>query len=266
MKKAIRIFFPIVVIALFYWFTVQNEPIKNLNIPYGQSKHVGKTPSYMERIKYRGKPLTHVAIGDSVVVGWGSSDNETSYIDQLDLLLEKEIGKDVITINRGVNAITSEELLEKLERKKVIRDIRKADIISINIGGNDILESAMVEGEDETIQQFDKIKRKYEKNLEQILLKVKEENPDALLVINELYNGLELGTKETFVTNIMLIRWNGVLYEKTKTIYPKLILPLSKELGPDEDIWYEDRVHPNDRGYEKMAKIWIREMNHTYKK
>ena len=81
--------------------------------------------------------LGYVALGDSLATGYGATNG---YVYRYADLLEVDTETTVDVYNRGVNGLTSERLRAEIENDQSARDaIRQAEVITINIGANDLL-------------------------------------------------------------------------------------------------------------------------------
>ncbi len=78
--------------------------------------------------------VKYVALGDSITRGYGLDDPE---IMSFPKLISDEQGYSIV--NYGTDGATSETLLESLSDKEVAADVASADIITITIGGNDMM-------------------------------------------------------------------------------------------------------------------------------
>lgn len=158
-----------------------------------------------------------LAFGDSLTYGIGA-DKGMSYPAQLSKLLNLDI------VSSGVPGEVSEDGLKRLE--KIIDDINP-DILILCHGGNDIL-------------------RRYD-------LKITKQNLKAMIQM----------AKDRYIRVILIgvPRWNGFLGVKTAKFYDKLAKELSVEYEGEilETIENDrslksDQVHPNTKGYTKLAK------------
>lgn len=81
--------------------------------------------------------LHYVALGDSLATGLGATDG---YVYRYADLLGMDTGTTVNVDNLGVNGLTSEQLRAEIEGNQRAKDaIQQAEVITINIGANDLL-------------------------------------------------------------------------------------------------------------------------------
>lgn len=77
---------------------------------------------------------SYVALGDSISAGYGLEGGELSFPE----MLERDTGY-VLTDFSSNDGVTSEDLLETLNKAEVIAAVQDADVITITVGGNDLM-------------------------------------------------------------------------------------------------------------------------------
>jgi lysophospholipase L1-like esterase len=84
------------------------------------------------------REVVYTALGDSIAAGFGGTDS----IGYVDLLAERlSRGKRHVTLNeQSANGMTSGDLLARLADPGCVAAVADADIITVSIGGNDILQ------------------------------------------------------------------------------------------------------------------------------
>lgn len=198
--------------------------------------------------------VVHVGIGDSVARGYGSSSQE-GFIEKASRLIEKRIEKPVRFYNFGQDHLTSEGLIDVIQNQKVREKIQEAHLITINIGGNDLLKIAVSKGPLEAIRMFKTVQKQYRSNLEAIVESIRKLNPDALISINELYNPVSPAEAYYEASKPLLDLWNTGIYMAARKGGLCFVVPSSELFaGMPLKVWAYDEVHPNDFGYEVIAK------------
>ena len=86
---------------------------------------------------YAQKPLKGVALGDSVPAFYGVEEQD-GYVAQLVELLKAE-KIETEFVNLAVNGLSTQTLLEQLTEADILAELENADIITLNIGGNNVL-------------------------------------------------------------------------------------------------------------------------------
>lgn len=198
---------------------------------------------------------THItAIGDSLTQGVGDSKKAGGYVGVLETELAQD-GYDVYIDNHGKAGDRTDQLLKKLNKKEIKASINNADVILITIGANDIMKVLRDNIVDLDFEHFEREEPKYEERLHDIFTTLRNENDDAQIYLLGFYNPFEQYFDDVPELEQIVNEWNemgkeitegydGVYYIPTKDIFDQAT----------ENLFYEDNFHPNDRGYELMAK------------
>lgn len=250
----------------YYYPQYKINQIKKESVIDKRSNEISKQITYLDYIKNSPEStFNHLVLGDSVAQGRGSE--EGGFAKKVNENLQNLTGKTFILENQGVSGATSQGLVNQLEIRAVQESVKKADIISINIGGNDIVQIAKEEGPLKAIQSYDEVKTDYQQNLNDIFETIRTHNPDAILVLNELYNVVHSEQKYYPATEKLLNDWNLIAYETALSYKPALVVPVSEALQTEDiDKWLYDSIHPNDEGYTRIADKTITTFqNQSYK-
>lgn len=136
--------------------------------------------------------IHYVALGDSLVTGTtGLSGTMKTYVHGIYTYLQSEFGNENVTkAYFGVDGDDSSGLLNKILSNSTIRDeVKKADLITVSIGGNNIMKAAnpsFFEKIDTNIAE-DGVKN-FEQEYNNILNTIFELNPDVKVIATTLYN------------------------------------------------------------------------------
>lgn len=197
--------------------------------------------------------LDYLVLGDSVALGKGSAKEEGYGYWVAEYLKGK--GFDVRLDNRAVSGQTSDQLLDTLENGELLDHIRQSDLISITIGGNDLLKVVLHHGNPlEALRDFRNIQSRYLNNLQAILQKIRQINPRAPILITSLYNPVEPEEPYFPLVRKLLNQWNEGMREVVHTYPAATVIDVDRRLLPNERNWLADEIHPNDWGYQLMAK------------
>lgn len=191
---------------------------------------------------------TILIIGDSVAYGYGTQEGIAKYL--------RESFPDSSVINLGINGLTSDGLAERMLTGKWDHHIAAADLVLINIGGNDLLKSFRKLGAAGLIKSFKTIRSNYRKNLLFIYSKVREMNPEILIVQNDLYNSMKKEHQYMGLTKLLYRRWNRAIGQQG------VIISKTNKMGKNPAIWL-DGIHPNDDGYKMMHELLINTLRTT---
>ena len=242
----------------FYYPKYQIYKMKNASAPSVEAEK--RSVSYIDYVRQLNKPeLNHLALGDSIIRGIGAGENE-SFVDRFSAMLEQQTNKPIVLQNEGVAGMTSSELNALLQTGKLDEVIQKADIITINIGGNDIIHSVKNRNYLQAIQSFDGLQAAFVDNLAQITTKVNELNPKAIVVLLELYNPLEPGSELYSLADQLLPKWNVKVYEAASRFSSSIVIETTKVInGKHLQYLSEDGVHPNALGYDAISKQMLQQ-------
>lgn len=202
----------------------------------------------------------YLSLGDSIAYGQGiANPEEASY----GKIVADTIGYEYI--NQAVSGYNSEALLVYLELPAVKSDIKKADIINLSIGGNDYLTDNMAALAVKAIvlgdySDFDKIAEDFYENFCKIIAKIKEYNPKAVLIVNNMYNPRFGIGREIYQQAVN--RLNDC-YERYLDENPKsyAIVDAASAIGNNEAYIAMDTIHPNAQGNVCIAQAALKTLN-----
>ena len=193
--------------------------------------------------------INHIAIlGDSVAYGYGTKGGISKYL--------KETFRNSKVTNLGINGLTSNGMVERLRSGIWDKTIASADMILINIGGNDLLHGFRGQGAKGLVRQFSVIKRAFRQNLLETYQRIRELNEDTLIVQNNLYNSMKKEVQYFGFTDLLLRLWNSAIGEKG------VIVSKTNLMGKNPEIWL-DSIHPNDEGYKLMHELLMKTLSST---
>jgi lysophospholipase L1-like esterase len=158
-----------------------------------------------------------IALGDSLTEGY-RVDPGQGWPEQLSAIVGRPI------LNRGVSGDTTGDALARLERDVLAQDPR---VVLVCLGGNDMLRQMPAD------QQFD--------NLRAIVRRIQDKGALVVLIGTE---GYKILAKVDYGS-----RYEGLARE-TGAVY---VSDLMKGVLTDPALMH-DRIHPNARGYEKIAR------------
>lgn len=224
MKKTIKILLLIVfLIGAFsvYYFDFFNLFGKELN----NSAVVNENQESSDAIKI-------IAVGDSLTAGYGLNLNE-SYPMQLEKKLQ-ENSYNVEIINAGISGETTAGLLDRVEFIKS----NNPEMILITIGGNDALRNLPIEDT--------------EGNILAIIQSFKDSVPANKIFLMEIKAPLNRGVAYAN-------RFNSIYEKISKQEKINLVSFVTSEVFLDSTLMLEDRIHPNQKGYEFIIDKYIYE-------
>lgn len=203
-----------------------------------------------------------VGLGDSLTRGIGDTEGEGYFG-----ITKKELQKqspEINAINLSISGQTSHDLVKQLNQRQVRETVKKANWITITIGGNDLFRSTnRLEKIDE--KETEKSRLQFEKNLHTILATIQKENPHATIFLFGLYNPFgDLEIKDQAFQ--IVTEWNQNMNQITLD-YPNVIVIHTYDLfqlNPTQ-LLYQDHFHPNRNGYQLMAERLLQHMQSAIK-
>lgn len=205
-------------------------------------------------IKLFKKDLKVVAIGDSLTQGVGDETENGGYVGILNnTFIENNIN---VTIeNYGKRGNRTDQLLKRLEKKEIETSIKKADIVLITIGANDIMKIVRNNIMNLQLDLFDQAKITYLERLTAILQRVNEINPDTKIYLIGFYNPFDRYLAEIEELEMIINDWNDSGRLVTEQFENVNFIPISDLfIDSDEELLSDDHFHPNTSGYKLMAK------------
>ncbi|WP_409298583.1 GDSL-type esterase/lipase family protein [Peribacillus sp. SCS-26] len=218
--------------------------------------------SYLDYYKNSPKSqISHLALGDSVIKGYGSNDGH-NLVSDFSTELGRMTGKSVTYQNEGINGITSATLRSLIEEGTFDEQIKNADLITLNIGGNDLLKAASASRDIyEAIKTFNKLQSSFTDNLTAISAHITALNPEAAVLMLELYNPLPEDSPFYSLGSKLLPQWNLMIYEASSKMDSAVVIETTRVIN-GRNIRYlsPDGIHPNSEGYAAISKQMIHQL------
>ena len=199
-------------------------------------------------------PLRYVVLGDSIGYGAGVLNPEEACYGRI---VADTNGYDYQ--NHAVSGNRTDHLLAHLDHAEVTAAVKNADIICISIGGNDYL-TDNVTGLvlDATFRndytRMDKITAQLKLNFAAIIEKIRGWNPDAVILMQTLYNPGKGINKAPYqaATN----RLNDLIRDYLAS-HPGAftIVDVAAAFGTDRRYIAQDSIHPSAQGNERIAEV-----------
>lgn len=146
----------------------------------------------------------------------------------------------------------------------VRNSIKEADIISLSIGGNDFLTSNMVQLGFEAavlddLSTFDKIAATFYENFCRIITEIKELNPDAVILVQTLYNPMNNAISGFYQQGVDRLNAG---YRRYQTESPGSIhiVDVGGAFKGHPEYIANDCVHPNAQGNVVIAQLVLQKL------
>lgn len=226
----------------------------------------------------------YVVFGDSIAAGYGlddssfGSDEANEYVADRDSdayagIVARALGFGLS--NYAHSGDTTTDMLKVLSRSSVRESIKNADLITISIGGNDLIDMATTVllqaflhqlGMSETNDEIEAMYAKLESNLAQALNTIIDLNGGrGVIMLQTLYNPFKYNSSYTFnglnageLIDYYIQKINSIYQNLYNRIDGFILTPTADVLNGDEDSFYSMDVkpdfHPTAHGHELIAQ------------
>ncbi|MBB4826053.1 lysophospholipase L1-like esterase [Sporosarcina luteola] len=197
-----------------------------------------------------------VGLGDSLTEGVGDERKKGGYFGRMTKNMERWKGvKEIESINLAKRGRRSDELIKQLEEPEVQSEIKKADVIYLTIGGNDIMKVVKANIFKLKMKPFYAELGHYENRLDEVFKMIRGLNGDAIIVIAGLYNPFSIVTDEPNEFETIIEDWNEAIEVQAIMDGKACFVPVIDLFDTNEDLVYHtDFFHPNAKGYDTMAE------------
>ncbi|MDR4887281.1 SGNH/GDSL hydrolase family protein [Fredinandcohnia sp. QZ13] len=207
------------------------------------------------------KDLRIVAIGDSLTEGIGDQTESGGYVGILNHTFEDN-QLNISIENYGKKGNRTDQLLKRLDQDDITSAIKKADIILITIGANDVMKVVKDNFLSLTMEPFNREIDEFEDRLRSIFYKMNELNPDVHIYLIGFYNPFEQYFGNIEELGMIMTTWNEAGKAVTEEFENVSYIPTADLFVPsDTELLADDRFHPNTLGYKRMAKRILEEID-----
>ncbi|WP_202128516.1 SGNH/GDSL hydrolase family protein [Paenibacillus dendrobii] len=197
--------------------------------------------------------VPYTAVGDSLTVGFGAMPGN-GFVPVYRGMAERRIGEFVSYENLGINGLTSSELYANMKRSPRFRNsLKEAHIITISIGGNDLIRAAKSASPQNITQNFNKALTECQSNFSgimQTLGQLKSGSRSSYIVravgLYNPYPQVEAATLWVQQFNRYINGYWGGNYAVANIF--------SSFQGREHELLSFDHLHPNGRGYKVIAE------------
>lgn len=287
MKKILKIYWQTLIIPLFIAIFVFSLFL--ILFPR-QKPLLGMGNSSVTLTKKMNKKVIHyVAIGDSLTEGIGDQTNSGGFVPLVANDLEENYQLNGVQVeNYGKNGDRSDQILKRIKKNHEIqKSLTSADIITVTVGGNDLMQVFSKNMLSLTVATFKQPAKHYEQKVTSLLEEIRSYNKKAPIYILGIYNPFYLYFPDIKEIQEIVDDWNihtlsaiekqndmyfisinNLLYKgiNNKTGIVAEDSSNKKNMDITNDALYEeDHFHPNNLGYQLMAKAIRKELDKTQK-
>lgn len=220
------------------------------------------------------KKINLVAVGDSLTYGVGDSTKKGGYVNLIKNKLDKNDNVDVSTSNFGISGETSTQINKRIEKQTELQtSLRDADIITVTVGGNDLMHILEKRGFGLTKSDIIKGTSNFEINLNSLINNIRKNNNQAPIYLISIYNPFGVYLKDIKYMDTAVKNWNDFSSQTAKENYNVHFVNIDKLLsepaktsksnnGEIENpyLYKKDHFHPNDEGYNLITNELYRDM------
>ena len=217
---------------------------------------------YVVPFQFFPRSIELVGIGDSLTQGVGDELKRDGYIGRLQQHFSQYEGiEEVLLTNTAKRGRRSDQLLKMLKDGEIDHQIRKANIITLTIGGNDIMKVVKKDLFNLKVEAFEKELKKFERNYEHILEEIREINSTAPIIIMGLYNPITIVTNEKSEFDLILKNWNDTIQDAAHSDSNACYVPINRLFMTNTNLVYHtDFFHPNSKGYQLVIEEIVKLM------
>lgn len=268
-----------------------------LNQAIPAPKPILKSAPSNEVVKNQKEKIHFVAVGDSLTEGIGDETKRGGFVPIVTNDIEERYRLTSVEVeNYGVAGERSDQILKRMKKEnKILKNIASADILTLTVGGNDLMKVIQDNFFGLSIKTFQKPQAKYQKRVAEIITLMQKENQTAPIYVFGIYNPFYLNFPEITDMQKIVDNWNLATEETTKEFQNVHFIPindllyrgLDNEVGIDSTLdssaeadikssnssdlnivdnnalYDQDKFHPNNLGYQLMANALRDELIQT---
>lgn len=227
-----------------------------------------------------------VAVGDSLTQGVGDTTDQGGFVPLLAKRLNETYHYQTTTKNYGISGNTSQQILKRMRTQKAIkRDLKTANIMTLTVGGNDVLKVIREHFTDLDKSQFEIASKQYQKNLQKIIDLARIQQRNLPIYVVGIYNPFYLNFPEMTQMQDIVDNWNKKTKETLSHYHNVYFVDINDKLYKGIDgkegvvsvsgdqktitndaLFSEDHFHPNNTGYTIICTAIMNRILKTHEK
>ena len=155
--------------------------------------------------------VEYVALGDSLTEGVGDETSRGGFVPIVSADLQERYGlTNLVTKNYGVAGERSDQILKRVKNDEDLRtDLGDADLITLTVGGNDVLKVIQSEFFGLSIDSFTEPMAEYTQRLTEMFDQIRSLNASAPIYVLGIYNPFYLNFPEITDMQTIIDNWNA---------------------------------------------------------
>lgn len=147
------------------------------------------------KIQHQSKPhIQLTAVGDSLTQGVGDDTNKGGYVGLIRQKINRSNKDEMVTDNYGIAGETTAQITQRVQHNSKVRNsLKKADVITITTGGNDLIgffKNHPTDTGNQLSRNLNQNNLKFEQHESQLLGEIRKLNVNAKIYVFGIYNPL----------------------------------------------------------------------------
>ncbi|MGM0124477.1 hypothetical protein IGI37_001855 [Enterococcus sp. AZ194] len=239
--------------------------------------------------------IHYTAVGDSLTEGVGDQTKQGGFVPLVANKLKENYQLTSVEIdNFGIGGERSDQILKRLKEDDSLREnIQTSSIVSVTVGGNDLMKVIQSNIFGLSIKTFEKPSTEYQERVTEILSEIRELNATVPIYVLGIYNPFYLNFPDITDMQTIIDNWNDKTEAAVNEEGNSYFIPINDLLykgynnqvgvetstsdtttNSDDNLntvknnvlYEEDHFHPNNLGYQLMANAVTEELAKTESK